>query len=100
MTHPLPGDQIVLKVSDCAKMLDAKIPGWARKVPLTQVDISKVETSPLAFIIGRDWDQRITSTSAMEMMVYTPYVAVAETANGAWQRQIALRRANLVSATV
>lgn len=99
MTQPT-SKEIVLKVAEVAEKLDTSFPGWARRVPLTKVDISRVETSPMAFLIGPDWDQKITSASALAWMVYTPFQSVAEVANGAWQRQVSLRRANLAPARV
>lgn len=91
MTTPS-NEMIVQQVAKCAELLDTRNPGWAHKVPLTEVDVARVEKSPLAFLIGMDWDTKIAASSAIQMGVFTPYTAVAEVANRAWQRQIAMRR--------
>lgn len=87
-----PTTPITLRVAECAALFDQKVPGWAAKVPLGSVDVSDVARSPLAYIIGPNWDERITSASAMEMGAFTLYTAEAEAANRAWQRQISTRR--------
>lgn len=83
---------IVQQVAATAAFFDEKAPGWAQRVPLTEVDIMRVERSPLAYIIGLDWDTKIEAKSAIGMMASTLYSSVAEVANPAWQRQIAIRR--------
>lgn len=91
MTNP---ESIALKVSKCAAFLDTKVPGWAYKVPISEVNVSDVSKSPLAYVIGPHWDEVIESNSAVEMGAYlfTPYTAEVLAANRAWQRQISTRR--------
>lgn len=91
MTEP---KTIALQVAKCAAFLDTKAPGWAYRVPIGDVNVADVRKSPLAFVIGPNWDEVITSKSAVEMgvLLLTPYTSLVEAANRAWQRQIATRR--------
>jgi hypothetical protein len=82
---------ITVRVAEGAAFLDSKIPGWATRVPL-EVDITRAERSPLAYLIGKNWDEQITMASAQRLGLYTLYAAEGEKANRAWQRQVALRR--------
>lgn len=80
------------RVAQTAAFFDTKMPGWAYRVPLTEVDVKSAKTSPLAWIIGSDWDSRIELRSALEWLVFTLYSKTAESANQAWRYEIGQRR--------
>jgi hypothetical protein len=92
-------DQLFESVRQCAEVLDTKVAGWAFRVPLSEVDVSRTERSPLAFVIGMSWDDKITAASAMGMGAFTLYSAEAEILNRAWQAEIATRRSALAKAS-
>lgn len=84
--------EIQAKVARCAALFDSKAPGWAIRVPLGSLDVRDVKRSPLAYVIGKDWDEKITSNSAIELGAFTLYTVEGEALNRAWQAEIALRR--------
>lgn len=89
MTKP---ESIALQVAKCAALLDAKVPGWAYRIPLGDVNVADVRKAPLAFVIGPHWDEVITSESAIKLGAFTVFTAEAEVANRAWRRQVSTRR--------
>lgn len=81
-----------VRVAECAALLDVKAPGWAARVPVGEVNVADPAKSPLAFVIGPQWDEIITAASAIELGAFVRYTGEADEANRAWRRQIVVRR--------
>lgn len=90
---------IKARVATCALILDKRAPGWAAKVPPAKLDVRKTDSSPLAFVIGPDWDSEISSQSALRLGAFALDATTASHANQAWRNEIALRQSEVSSAS-
>lgn len=79
-----------------AKWLDEKRPNWAKHVLVRQLDVSKIETSPVACVLGENWDETLTYREAYDYAFDFSLLNDSDTVeliNKMWKAQISMRRA-------
>lgn len=91
-----------VRIDRGAKYFDSLRKSWAKNIPVRQIDLSDPKTSPAAWVIGADWDEKITTKEAHELGLDFSLIedkATISLINRMWKAQVTVRRAKKSSRT-